>query len=294
MKHRVFAYVEDNSKRGMPSAILGLDETAEREFRAEVPSDGIDYMEEIGKKESDSPAAVAFAAFERFCKEECGLKDCNDEVIFSEEGKGFSPHTLAGYVDFRLCCVDWAVVNYIDFDYRFETAHLEDPSPFINFWVGTGLGMPEPYAAHRVYQKYREYIHKDSYTEEEICRMEKYIFSHLDAVYRRRGGYSAILHIAYPCAAICRSDKTRFLHVIERIVADYPRRRSVRKRERLRKLLIDTADLIFCEGEVDLASLDEEERKPPLERKEYAVFAELPPDALPLVKELIEEHEEGK
>ena len=51
---------------------------------------------------------------------------------------------------------------------------------------------------------------------------------------------------------------------------------------------------IFCEGEVDLASLDEEEKKPPLERKEYAIFAELSTDALPLVKELIEENEDRK
>ena len=293
MKHRVFAYVEDNSVRGKPSAILGLDETGEREFRAEVPNDRTDYLEEIGKKESDSPAAVAFAAFEHFCKEECGLKDCNDEVIFSG-GENIAPYSLTGYVDFRLCCVDWAVVKYIDFDYPFETTHLEDSSPFINFWVGTGLGMPEPYAAHRVYQKYREYIHKDFYTEEELDRMERYIFTHLDAVYRRRGRYDAILHIAYPCAAIYRSDRARFLHVIEKIVTDYPKRRSQKRRRQLRELLFNTADLIFCEGEVDLASLDEEEKKPPLERKEYAIFAELSTDALPLVKELIEENEDRK
>ena len=294
MKHRVFAYVEDNSVRGKPSAILGLDEAGEREFRAEVPSDETDYMEEIGKKESDSPAAVAFAAFERFCREECGLKDCNDEVIFSEEGESNSPHTLAGYVEFRLGCADWAVVKYIDFDYPFETTHLENPSPFINFRVGTGPRMPEPYATHRVYQKYREYIHKDSYTEEEISRMERYIFTHLDAVYRRRSGDDAIYRIAYPCAAIYRSDKTRFMHVLESIVADYPKRRFQKKRKHLRELLIDIADLIFCEGEIDLATLPEEEKKPPLERKEYASFAELSPTALPIVKELIEEYEDRK
>ncbi len=293
MKHCVFAYVEDNSKRGKPSAILGLDETGEREFRAEVPSDGTDYLEEIIERRSDSPAAIAFAAFERFCKEECGLKDCNDEVIFSE-GENIAPHTLAEYVDFRLGCVDWAVVKYIDFDYRFETAHLEDPSPFIHFWVGTGLGMPEPYAVHRVYQKYREYIHKDSYTENELDRMEKYIFSHLDTIYRRRGGYDAIWHIAYPCAAIYRSDKPRFLHVVEKIVADYPRRRRQKKRGRLRELLFDISELIFYEGEVDFTLLDKEEKKPPLERKEYSVFASLSPEALPLVKELIEENEDRK
>ena len=292
MRHRVFAYVEDNSMRGKPSAILGLDETGEREFRAEVPSDGTDFLQEIIERRSDSPAAIAFAAFERFCREECGLKDCNDEVIFSE-GENIAPYSLAGYVDFRLGCADWAVVKYIDLDYRFETTHLEDPSPFLHFWVGTGLGMPEPYAAHRVYRKYREYIHKDCYTEKELDRMEKYIFSHLDEVYRRRGD-GAIRKIAYPCAAIYRSDKPRFVHVVEGIAADYPKRQSQKMRGLLRELLIDVADLISREGAIDLSDLAEEEKKPPLERKEYAIFAELSPDARSLVKDLVEEYEERK
>ena len=56
-------------------------------------------------------------------------------------------------------------------------------------------------------------------------------------------------------------------------------------------MLTDIADSIFCEGEIDLAALNEEEKKPPLERKEYAIYRELSLAALPLVKELIEEHE---
>lgn len=290
MKKRVFAYVEDNSKRGKPSAILALDETGERLFRYEVDDRGEpeDYEEQLVNDRNDSPAAVAFAAFERFCREECGLKDCNDEVILAED-KNIPPKTLADYVDFRLGAMDWAVVEYIGSNYRLETAHLKDPLPFGAF-RRVAQGMPEPYATRRVYQKYREEIHKDAYTAEEIDRMENYIFTHLDAIYRRHA-YDADWRIAHSCAAIFRSDRARFLHVVERIVADHPRRRTKKKREKLMWFLSDVSDLIFCEGEIDLSALEEEEKKPPIEREEYAIFRELSPDALELVKELIEEYE---
>ena len=78
---------------------------------------------------------------------------------------------------------------------------------------------------------------------------------------------------------------------MERIVADYARRRSKRKSRVPVDILEFIADSIYCEGEIDLASLDEEEKKPPLERKAYACFRGLSPAALELVKDLIEEYE---
>ncbi len=294
MKHRVFAYVDDNPKRGTKSAILGLDEAAERFFCAEVEGEVGELSEELERGDG-SPAAAAFAAFERFCREECGLKDRNDEVIFEERARAPSLHDLADYVDRKLGTADWATVRYIASDYRFERAHVKEPLRFLEFLILAGQGMPEPYATCRIYQRYRKLIHKDSYTAEELDRMEGYIFSHLGEIYRRRRGRGdAIRHIAYPCAAIYRSDQTRFLQVIEKIIADYPRRSSKERGEALRDFLEDTSCLIYREGEIDLAAIPEEEKKPPLSRKKYAIFAPLSPNALPLVKELIGEYEDEK
>ncbi len=291
MKRRVFVSVEDNSKKNKPDRILAVDETGEHLFCYEVNNRGTDYMEEIGKKESNSPAAIAFAAFERFCKEECGIKDCNDEVILAEY-KNIPMKTLADYVEFRLGGADWVYVWEIGFEYRFETAHLEHPMSFKTFRKVYTAGFEEPYATRALYAKYRELIHKDVYTEEELDRMEQAIFSRLDAAYRRRlSRPDASIYISDTCAAIYRGDRARFLRVVERIVADYARRRSKRKSRVLEDILAMIADSIYCEGEIDLASLDEEEKKPPLERKEYAIFAALSPEALRTVKPIIEELE---
>ncbi len=292
MKRRVFAYVEDNFQKNKPDRVLAIDETGERLFCYEVDNrgKGESYEEQFVNDKAHSPAAVAFAAFERFCKEECGIKDCNDEVIFSG-GKNIPPKTLADYFEFRLGGADWVYVWEIGFEYRFETAHLEHPIGFKEFRKVHTEGLTEPYATRALYAKYREHIHKDAYTEEELDRMEQAVFSRLDMAYRRRRSRSdPSIYIAETCAAIYRGDQARFRRVVERIVADHARRRSKRKRWVLQYILETIADSIYCDGEIDLASLDEEEKKPPLERKEYAIFAGLSPDALPLVKESIEEY----
>ncbi len=289
MKKRVFLFIEDNSKKNKPHRILALDETGERLFCYEVDSRGEEDYEKQLVTDAHSPAAVAFAALERFCKEECGLKDCNDEVILAQY-KNIPPKTLADYVDFRLGAMDWAVVQYIEFDYSYETAHLEHPLPFKEFRKVHTAGLPEPYATRALYAKYRELIHKDFYTEEELDRMENAVLPRLDGAYRRRRSRSdASIFISDTCAAIYRGDRDRFRRVLEQIVSDYARRRSARKRRVLEGMLALIADSIFCEGEIDLASLDEEEKKPPLERKEYSIFAALSPEAFRTVKPIIEE-----
>lgn len=293
MKRRVFAYVEDNSKKNEPSAILAVDETGEHEFRVEVPSDGTDYMKEIVEGNSDSPAAVAFAAFERFCTKECGLKDCNDEVIIGTD-KNFSLKTLTEYVDFRLGAMNWAVVKFIDFDYRYETSHLMYPMSFRYFRKTHTAGLEEPFATRALYAKYRELIHKDHYTRGELDRMERAIFSCLGTAYsRQHSRLDPCIFVSVTCAAIYRGDQARFLRVLERIVADYANRRSERKRWVLKDMLAMIADNIFGEGEIDFASLAEEEKKPPLKRKEYSIFAALSPEALLTVKPIIEELAKG-
>lgn len=292
MKHRVFAYVEDNSKKNKPDRILAVDEMGKHLFCYDVDNRGKeDYEEQFVNDRTHSPAAVAFAAFERFCKEECGIKDCNDEVILAEY-KNIPMKTLADYVEFRLGGADWVYVWEIGFEYRFETAHLEHPMHFKEFRKAHTAGLKEPYATRALYAKYRELIHKDVYTEDELNRMEQAIFSRLDAAYRRRRSRpDASIYISDTCAAIYRGDRDRFRRVVERIVADYARRRSKRKSRVLEDILEFIADSIYCEGEIDLASLDEEEKKPPLERKEYAIFAALSPEALRTVKPIIEEWE---
>lgn len=293
MKRRVFAYVEDNSQKNKPSRILALDDTGKRLFSCDVDSGGEreDYEVQLVTDRADSPAAVAFAAFERFCKEECGLKDCNDEVILGEY-KNIPPKTLADYVEVRLGGADWAVVKYIEFGYRYETSHLEHPMRFREFRKVHTAGLTEPYATRALFAKYRELIHKDVYTEEELDRMERAVFFRLDGAYRRRHSrLDPIIYISDACAAIYRGDLDRFRRVLEGIVADHARRRSKRKSWVLGEMLAIIADNIFGEGEIDLASFDEEEKKPPLERKMYEAFAALSPDALRTVKPIIEELE---
>ncbi len=290
MKHRVFLYVEDNCKRKRPDRILAVDETGEHIFRCNVDNRGEEsYEEQFANDRESSPAAAAFAAFERFCKEECGIEDCNDEVIISE-GKIIPPKTLAGYMEVRLGGADWVFVSELAFNYRYETAHLEYPMPFKAFRKLHTAGIEEPFATRALYAKYRELIHKDAYTEEELDRMERAVFSRLDAAYRRRqSGPDASIYISDTCAAIYRGDRDRFYRVLEGIVADYARRRSKRKSRVLEDMLEFIADSIYCEGEIDLASIDEEEKKPPLERKEYAIYAALSPEVLRTVGLIIEE-----
>ena len=294
MKRRVFLFVEDNSKKNKPDRLLAVDDMGERLFSYDVDSRGEDYEEQFATDRAHSPAAVAFAAFERFCKEECGIKDCNDEVILAE-WKIIPPKNLAGYIEVRLGGADWVFVWELGFNYRYETAHLEHPMSFKEFRKVYTAGLKEPYATRALYAKYRELIHKDSYTEEELDRMEKAIFSRLDMAYRRRlSRLDPSIYISETCAAIYRGDRTRFPHVVERLIADYARRRSKRKSRVLGDILEMIADSIYCEGEIDLDSIDGEEKKPLLERKEYSIFAELSPEALPLVIELIEEYEDRK
>ena len=289
MKRRVFVCVEDNYKKGRPDRILAVDDTGERLFCYEVDSRGEEsYEEQFANDRESSPAAAAFAAFEKFCKE-CGIKDCNDEVIFAE-CKIIPPKTLAGYIEVRLGGADWVFVSEIGFNYRYETAHLEHPMPFKEFRKAHTAGIEEPFATRALYVKYRELIHKDSYTEEELDRMERAVFSRIDAAYRRRQSRpDACIYISDTCAAIYRGDRDRFRRVVERIVADYARRRSERKSRVLEDILEFIADSIYCEEEIDLASIDEEEKKPPLERKEYAIFAKLSPEALRTVRPIVEE-----
>lgn len=122
MKTRVFAYVEDNSKKGKPSVLLAIDEK-EHAFKLKVDGGADCYEDEIAEGKTDSRAALAFAEFERVCTLECGLKNCNDEVIFAR-GRKIPPDTFADYVDFRLGCMKWAVVKHLEFEYRYETAHV--------------------------------------------------------------------------------------------------------------------------------------------------------------------------
>ncbi len=292
MKRRVFLYVEDNSKKNKPDRILAVDETGAHRFSAEVANDGTDYREEIGTKDSDSAGAAAFAAFERFCKEECGLKDCNDEVIQAKEAP-LCRYTFAEYVDLRLGSADWATVKSLSFDYRYETTHLENPPAFSAF-ASCVKGVAEPDATRLLYEEYAKRIHKEIYTAEEIDRMERYIFSHLNTVYLRRGSFRVHWCICYSCSAIYKSDAARYLGVMERIISDYLKRRAKNRKKYFCDLIMDIADEIFCDGEIDYSVFDKEEGKPLLERTEYAMFASLSPKSLKIVKELIEEYENSE
>ena len=293
IKHRVFVFVEDNSQENKPDKILAVDDTGERLFSYDVDNRGQpdSYERQYTDAREDAPAAVAYAAFQRFCREVCGLKGVNDEVIFAESGPSGS---LSEYVGLRLDAADWTLVTFLEFDYRYETAYLERPMRFKNFRRSCTEGIPEPYATRVLYENYRERIHKDAYTEEELDRMEKYVFSHLDAVYRRRRRcLDAIRRVSAACAAVYRGDRARFCRIMEGIVADFSKRRSKKKRWLQSELLVSVADKIFGEGEIDLVRFAEEEKLPPPERKIYSIFAPLSPEALETVTEIIEAYEKG-
>lgn len=284
-KKRVFVFVEERETRKGPSLITAVSGEGQF-FRLEVDDKADDYAELF---EPAIPAERAFAQFEAFCKEECGLKDPNDEVIFSDDPDPRGEKGLFAYIAHFLGAADWAVVKFIAFEYRYETTHLSSPLPFSAFKKESGGGLPEPYATKRLYEEYRRLIHKDSYSPEEICRMEEYATSHLYLVYRRKSNFGASVRIARICAEIYKCDRARAVRLIDLIVEDFKGRRVRKKRSMLQWLLFFITDYVLCEGYIDYADADDE--KPLMERKENAIFKTLRPDHLQIVADILESSE---
>lgn len=287
MKQRIFLAVKEPME-GEAGVVCAIDEAARHTFSETLDvftSEQFDF---------DGPTAPLFARFARFCREECGCKDPNDEVIFARDSHPLGPYTLAEDIALRLAGAQWAVVEFIEFNYCYETVHLLAPMPFPAFEKRYRVG-EEPQATRRLYAAYRKKIHKDRYTPSELDRMEAYIFAHLDEVYRRTkrpiARFDEVTRIACTCAAIYRCDRPRLEGILEKIVADYLRRRSSRRKDGLMELLLDIADTTFCDGEIDYVRLEADEKKPPIERECYAVFANLSPAARKVIVPLIDAYE---
>lgn len=279
LKKRIFVYVREE----VPCKILVVSE------------DGREFWREVEQTEDlwgdASPAARAFEALERFCVEECGLTDCNDEVIFARRFAP-EPETIGSYIDCRLGGVGWAVAKSIEFGYGHETAHLASPMSFEQFVRSCDIGLAEPYATRHLYAEYRRLIHKDSYTPQELDRLESYVYAHLDEAYSPTdAGFNAVCSISHACAATYHSDVARFLQLTERIVMDGEQRCGPRSRRVLADILMFTAEEIADDGYIDYEVLAAEEGKPPLERNEYAIFRAVAPEQLKIIKNILEEYD---
>ena len=279
-KKRIYIYVQDNA---LATGIIRAVSDDGKEFCREVEQDPRENL-----FDDDSHAAKAFAEFERFCVDKCGLTDSNDEVIFAN-----APHCdivdLFAYVDSRLGGVPWAVVKCIESDYNRETTHLIAPESFKQFQRMCN-GFAEPYATKCLYSEYRRLIHKDSYTPQELDRMEAYVARHFDAAYSKSSGsFNVVCRISHVCAAEYHSDKARFLSLIEMIVQDFVKRRCKRCQRVLADILLFTADEVADDGYIDYATLAAEENEPPLERSEYSIFRAVAPEQLKIIKSILEE-----
>ena len=286
-KKRIFVAVENNIGKGKPSVIYAVSEDEKHYFKREVD-------DKIGNYENldDTPAAKVFEDFEAFCTAECGLTDDNDEVIFADKDNA-EITDIFDYIAWRVGGVNWAVGKFIEFDYGHETTHIESPLSFAEFKKACDIGLSEPYATKHIYTEYRRLIHKDDYTREEFDRMERYLSAHLDSAYSGEcGSFDVICRIAHICAAACRCDRTRFVRMVESIVSDYQRRQNKKKRLSLQDILTFTAEEVFDEGYIDYSTLAEEEKKPPMERKEYRIFRAVSPAPLEIITKIIEEYEQ--
>lgn len=303
-KKRVFIHI---SKKGKLSKICAISEDEKHLFNYEF-EDKIDDYENIDGVPAE--AVKAFNAFETFCKEECGFKrDCEfiqDEVIFVD-GCNYAIMDISSYIELEIGGADWAVGQCIEFSYKYETTHIESPLTFKAFKKACDIGLPEPYASKHLYNEYRRLIHKDTYSGEELDRMEHYVSSHLNNVFRsrrvyrhgikfiRNGDSDVEFRIAHICAVMYKSDMSRFLRLVESIVSDYKRRRSECKQNSLMNILDSVAEEVEDDSAMDYYAdysyLEEDEKKPPIDRKEYGIFRGLAPWCYDIIKELLEENE---
>ncbi len=288
-KKRIFVYVQNKTPQTCLVCAVNEDET--HLFRREI--ERTDCREILLSDSKDFPAARMFAEFERFCVDECGLTDSNDEVIFAS-----SPHRgdvldTFDYVDWRLGGVSWAVVKSIEFKYDHETTHLYSPLSFEQFRRACDVGLAEPFATKHLHAEYRRLIHKNSYTPQELDRMEAYISRHIDEAYLQNDqNFGIICKIAHICAATYHSDHARFVRLIEWLVTDFNKRRCKWRRLTLADILTIAADEIADDGYIDYAVVAAEENKPPLERSEYGIFLTVASKQLKTIKNILEEYEQ--
>lgn len=299
-KLRVFAHIYPCDTDRI-CLFLAVSEDEKHFFRREVEI--ADCRETLLSEKKDFPAARAFAEFERFCVDECGLTDGNDEVIFTNNPHRVDVLDTFDYIAWQLGGVPWAVVKFIHSQYDHETTHLDSPLSFEQFVRSCDIGLDEPVATKHLYDEYRRLIHKDSYSPQELDRMETYIFGHIDEAYLSyRQNFGVVCSIAHICAATYHSDKARFLRLIEWIVTDFNKRQrkwrrsalsDIRKCKRQRSTLADilmiAAEEVADDGYIDCDVVAAEENKPPLERSEYGIFRAVAPKQLKTIKNILEE-----
>lgn len=290
-KKRVFVCVEDNADKDEPSVVYAVSEDEKHYFRREVEDRAADYKNGVPKN-ADSPALKAFSEFEAFCTAECGLNDDNDEVIFADNDHCEIANVF-DYIAWRMGGAYWAVVKFIESNYKHETTHIPSPLSFAEFKKACDVGLFEPYATKHLYAEYRRLVHKDDYTQEEFDRMERYVSEHLDIAYSdERASFDVLCRIAHICAAACRCDRTWFVRLVENIVSDYQRRTYKRKKQVFEDILTFMAEEVSDDGYIDFSTLDEEEKKPPMEHEKYSIFRAVSTAPLVIIKNIIKENEQ--
>lgn len=305
-KKRIFAYVEDNTGKGKSSVLCAVSEDGEHFFKSEIEGSTYDYRELISNTSYedytmlDIPAAKALAAFERFCKDECGFTTYEDEYGFTRHKNEiiFSEYTLPtaneeilfDFFRFYLDNADWVSTRSVETAYRNETTPLGSSISYNQFKEACNTGLTEPYATKCLYEEYVRCVHNKWYVEEELDQMEKYIKSHLDALYKDGDTYDcetieAQICIALACERICLCDFKRFTALIDYIIDDYKRRNGKRKQYELWHLLSSISDAIHCDYRL------------PLETEEvyflrYAIYRCISSENLLIVKEIIKKYTE--
>ena len=288
VKKRIFVYIRTDVDA--PYLISAVSENEKNFFCREV--ERTNCRETWFSDNDDTPAARAFAAFEKFCVDECGLTDSNDEVIFATRSDS-DEIDVPDYFDAQLGGVPWAVVKVIEFNYKHETLHLDSPLTFEQFAQACDVGLDEPYATKHLYAEYRRLIHKDIYTPRELDRMETYAATHLDEAYLPKGrGFDAVCGISHVCAAAYRSDSARYLRLIDRLVQDFNKRQGTNRRRVFADILSFAADEVADDGYIDYDVLAAEQNKPMLERSWYSMYRAVETEQLKTIKSILEEFEE--
>ena len=290
-RKRIFAYVENNMDKGKPSVLYATSDDNKHFFKYEIYDKSSDYEDYVklflhNHDNGNLPAWQAYIKFENFCLKECGFTDTNDEVIFANY-----PNPTAmdffNYIADRLGAVEWALVKFIEFNYQYETTHLEKPMSFKEFRKTYGTELPEPYATKHLYDEYTRLIHKEQYTLEELNRMEQYVKSHLKDLFGTKSLYSETeIRIGWICAAMYKTDMERYLALMDFIIDEY--KKETYPQTPLEELIDIISGYAIEDEYIDPSIWDEEEKKPLMDRPEYQMFKNLRTDNVEFIKKALE------
>lgn len=289
---RIFANVKESVSKDEPSVLCAVSEDGTHVFRYELKGQTSEYWRLVLGADPkqyatfDIPAAKALAAFERFCKDECGLSSREDEIIFTDDCE-WRPDEIKNFVGFLgsfLLCVDWANVCYLKDCYKSDTAYLDNLVSYSEFKEACNIGLSEPNATKHLYDEYIRLIAPDKYDKTALEQMERYVKSHLDAFYKRENSNTERQVIPNICPKICVNDFERFTSLMDYVIDDYKTRDAENKDFVLWNLLSVISAFVSC----DYLPSDSDENANLLSRA--AIYRCLTSENLKTIKEIFEKY----